>query len=354
MKAINVSEKAFVITVTVAVIFFALISYYIYRRDLIQSKTEPAPVSKIYKKGMQYVLISFDGSRSVGMWKDTINFADEMRASGKPISFTYFVNGIYFLTAENAHNYTPPRAPIGTSKIGYGYSLSDIEERTKQVNIALSKGHEIGSHTVGHFEGHDWGYEDWKQEFSEQVKMLSNITKNNPGIAESKINMDMSKMHGFRAPALVTTPSMYIALKDAGFRYDSSGVGKVGEMPKKDQYGIWHIPLVSIMYSEIGMSTLSMDYNIWAVQTGNQEVAVRGTEFWKKLYDQTLDGYINYFNTQYNSNRAPVVIGHHFSLWNDGVYFEALKEFAREVCGKPEVYCTTMDEYVDYLEHTQN
>ena len=58
---------------------------------------------------------------------------------------------------------------------------------------------------------------------------------------------------------------------------------------------------------------------------------------------------MKYFAEHYSTNRAPIFIGHHFSQWNDGVYWSVMQDFAREVCGKPEVKCVTFKELANYL-----
>ncbi len=63
---------------------------------------------------------------------------------------------------------------------------------------------------------------------------------------------------------------------------------------------------------------------------------------------------MSYFRKEYNGSRAPINIGHHFSMWNDGVYWEALKDFAQEVCGKENVSCTSYAKLVDYLDKTNH
>jgi len=63
-----------------------------------------------------------------------------------------------------------------------------------------------------------------------------------------------------------------------------------------------------------------------------------------------LETYLQYFESNYNGNRAPVHIGHHFSLWNGGAYWEAMQEFALAVCGRPEVKCVTYTELADFVD----
>jgi hypothetical protein len=63
-----------------------------------------------------------------------------------------------------------------------------------------------------------------------------------------------------------------------------------------------------------------------------------------------LRTYLNYFRANYAGTRAPVHIGHHFSPMQGGAYNEALKDFARTVCGLPEVRCVTYRVLADYLD----
>jgi hypothetical protein len=63
-----------------------------------------------------------------------------------------------------------------------------------------------------------------------------------------------------------------------------------------------------------------------------------------------LATYLDYFHTNYTGNRAPLHIGHHFTAYQGGVYNEALKDFARRVCGLPEVKCATYGELADFMD----
>jgi hypothetical protein len=89
-----------------------------------------------------------------------------------------------------------------------------------------------------------------------------------------------------------------------------------------------------------------MDYNFYANQSrGIDDKANK--DFYR---EQMLSSYLEYFNSNYYGNRAPIHIGHHFSKWNGGAYWEAMKSFASQVCRKPEVRCVTYAEYVKWLE----
>jgi hypothetical protein len=63
-----------------------------------------------------------------------------------------------------------------------------------------------------------------------------------------------------------------------------------------------------------------------------------------------LETYLQYFEANYNGARAPLHIGHHFSKWNGGAYWDAMKSFARKVCHLPDVQCVTNAALADYLD----
>jgi hypothetical protein len=68
------------------------------------------------------------------------------------------------------------------------------------------------------------------------------------------------------------------------------------------------------------------------------------------LEQQVVDSYKYYFKVNYFGNRGPLHIGHHFSKWNKGAYWSAMKKFTKFVCGKPDVKCVTYKEYTEWLE----
>src|SRR5262249_36738382 len=92
--------------------------------------------------------------------------------------------------------------------------------------------------------------------------------------------------------------------------------------------------------------TLSMDYNFFVAQS-HGVVDPRRADVHRA---QMLTTYLDYFRASYTGNRAPLNIGHHFEAYQGGVYNEALKDFARQVCGLPEVKCATYSELADYMD----
>ncbi len=297
----------------------------------------------------QFVLLSFDGSKSLEMWRDTREFTKKMNSEGKSLHFTYFINSIYLLTEKNKDVYQSPRGEKGESMIGFADNEGDIALRAEEIKKTYEEGNEIASHSAGHFLGGSWSEEEWNKEFLSFQNLILDVSKNNPNVSMPDISFLKNEIVGFRAPELGVNNNLYKALNNFNFSYDASGVGLPDIQPTKDEYGIWHIPLNTIEVGEWNAPAISMDYSLWILQSNGVDTAFKGTELWDKYFNDVKKAYLLYFERNYKNGRAPVVIGNHFTLWNDGVYWEAMKSFAEDVCGKPEVYCVTFKEYVRYL-----
>jgi hypothetical protein len=110
--------------------------------------------------------------------------------------------------------------------------------------------------------------------------------------------------------------------------------------------GIWRFNLAMLKIQGSGKGTLSMDYNFFVAQSRGAADPRRVAE----AREQTLATYLNYFKANYAGNRAPLHIGHHFFGYQHGAYNEALKIFARNVCGLPEVRCVTYARLADFMD----
>lgn len=314
------------------IIFITLIQYFLREKP---PEVIPVPQKAVYDYIPQFVVLSFDGSKSISIWKNTRAFAQQMQASSTPVHFTYFINAVYFLKKEEANLYQAPGHAAGQTPIGFSDSEKDISERINQMNLAIQEGHEIGSHAAGHYSGGGWTYEEWKQEFD----MFNTILFRNPGL--SLIQKDII---GFRAPELSINDNAYRLMSERGFRYDASGVAKGDKWPVKDKRGMWRYPLGTVYLGSSHRATLAMDYNIWMYQKENIQ------QNWTRNFKDVVEGYTDYFEKNYKGDRAPVIIGHHFSAWNDNVYWEAMKTFARDVCSRPQVKCVNFRELTEYLD----
>jgi peptidoglycan/xylan/chitin deacetylase (PgdA/CDA1 family) len=293
-------------------------------------------------KPFQYVVFAFDGSRSLTTWRETLDFAKEINNAGVPIHFTYFVNAIYLLPKDHRGLYHPPHNAVGASLIGYGSTTEEIGSRVALINEAYQSGHEVGSHGVGHIPGYNWSKNDWKSELNQFAGILQRARD---GIDTSvPLTVPADKIRGFRAPDLVVDGGLDAALDELGYAYDASHVSKMASWPRKIGRH-WELPLASIPY-DVKQNILSMDYNFYLSDSRAKDTLRKGTQLWQQEYDEMLAAYMNYFSTNYNGNRAPVFIGHHFSNWNDGLYWGVMKAAVRAICSKPYVRCATYQETI--------
>ncbi len=305
--------------------------------------------------GTQYIVLAFDGSRSIDMWKQTRAFAKDMAAKHAPVHFTYFINTAYLLAQANRNFYKPPQHATGTSPIGFATSERDVANRLEQMNAVIQEGHEIGCHLTGHYNGATWSEADWAQEFKSFFDILAQVGTINhleQEPAERRaLALPPEGIVGFRAPELGVNKHLWPVLTQHHFQYDTSLTAKPGVWPRKLPSGLWEFPLTKIPFAGSATSSLlSMDYNFYFKQSHAVDTAVRGTPLWNQYYNEVLTSYRDYFKQSYQGNHAPLFIGHHFSLWNDGVYWEAMKTFATEVCGLPDVRCLSYKEVMESLQ----
>lgn len=337
----------------------------------VKNKRDPSSV----ERPPQFVLLAFDGSKSIDFWNESMAFADtvyttNMQNQKDRIKFTYFVNPTYYIELANKQAYITPLVGKSTSCIGWSSPEGSFVERIQKTNQAYERGHEIGSHALSHcnaaggggssdpLNGKKWSEENWNSEFSQFNSIFFNLFSVNRTAPPKNFVMKFNKneIKGFRAPQLATTPGLWPTLKKFNFKYDTSQIDKSDYWPVKANFsekwswGGWNIPLARIKIAGSTKTTLNMDYNWYYFHSGGSEIKNITPAKVTELKNQMLDSYKYYFKQNYFGGRAPVQIGHHFSKWNGGAYWLAMKEFSQFVCGKPEVRCVTMSQYVDWLE----
>jgi len=312
----------------------------------------PSPVQEkiILDYVPQFVLISFDGSRSVDLWRDLRSFKEEMNKEKRLLNFTHFVNAAFFLTHDTKKAYKAPGKEEGRSNVGFSEDLEHLRHRIEEVNLAVADGDEIAPHTVGHFSGRYWSKDEWNTELDSFDKILFGLAELYPSANLPKLNLSRSDIVGFRAPYLDTSPGLYESLHEKRFLYDTSEIASGKDWPKRDEAGMWRIPLGTMNLGSAKSRVLAMDYNVYMHDSHAEDRIKKGTPEWERVYSDTLTAFLDYFNQNYTGNRAPVLIGYHFGSWNDGVYWTVMKDFARQVCGQPQVRCGTFKELVKYME----
>jgi peptidoglycan/xylan/chitin deacetylase (PgdA/CDA1 family) len=291
----------------------------------------------------QFVSISFDNCGELERWQELSDFLREMNTSGDRLHLTFFVSGTNFLSYAKRNLYRGPGQSAGAANIAFGGTPDDVRRRVEFINRLHAAGHEIASHAVGHFDGKAWSAADWSQEFRAYNELFAAIGTN--VAAPAGFAFPAGEIKGFRAPYLSRSPGLYQTEMEFRFRYDASGVGESGSWPEKKD-GVWRFNLASLRIAGSGKYTLSMDYNFLVAHSG----IAGNPRLQPQFRAEMLRTYLNYFRANYSGNRAPVHIGHHFSPMQGGAYNEALKDFARMVCGLPEVRCVSYRTLADYLD----
>lgn len=323
-----------------------------------RSRTAPAPQSQAsprprrpppkprHRKPPQFVVVSFDGSGGIRLWPYWRSVARRAGAH-----FTFFVSGVYLLPERQRRRYHPPRHRPGTSDIWFarpdrGFSAAQVVRRTlAQIAAAYGEGHEIGTHFNGHFcepypgNVDAWTAADWRHELGEFDRLLFRD--------RAALPFGPAEIVGERTPCLQgRLPVLYRVLARRGFRYDTSALAPLGSWPRR-RLGIWSVPLLELPFPGHTFRVVSMDYNLFANQTGG----VSGPPSLEpKLERETYETLMGAFRTSFRGNRAPLVWGSHFETWNHWAYDRALTRFLLTVCRRPRVRCASYRELVDWLD----
>jgi peptidoglycan/xylan/chitin deacetylase (PgdA/CDA1 family) len=287
----------------------------------------------------QIVLISFDSAREISQWERSRALAKRTGAH-----FTYFLSCVFLLSPETRTQYTAPGMSAGKSNIGFAASKQEVAGRLEQIRLAAAEGHDIGSHACGHFDGKDWSKADWLAEFDAFRRILENAYAINGISPEPPGWRDLARhaVTGFRAPYLSTNAALYEALPEAGFQYDASGVSKGPALPPRKN-GTIRFSLPLIPEGPKAKPVVAMDYNLYVRHSGGNEKSDMAGQF----ADRAYQAFHAAFDAQYNGKRIPLELGFHFTLMNQGAYWNALERFAGEVCVKADVECISFRDYVE-------
>jgi peptidoglycan/xylan/chitin deacetylase (PgdA/CDA1 family) len=285
----------------------------------------------------QVVLISFDAAREISQWQRSRALAKRTGAH-----FTYFLSCVFLLSPETRQDYAGPGKAAGKSNVGFGASKQDVADRLEQVRLAAAEGHDIGSHACGHFDGKDWGRADWLAEFASVRRIFENAYAIN-GIPEPAGWRDFaqSALVGFRAPYLSTGKALYEALPEAGFQYDASAVSNGPTVPPTLS-GTTRFTLPLIPEGPKAKPVVAMDYNLYVRHSAGTEKPAMADAFAERAYQAFRAA----FDAEYNGKRLPLELGFHFTLMNNGAYWNALERFAGEVCVMQQVECISFRDYV--------
>ncbi len=291
----------------------------------------------------QLLLVSFDGAHDVRLWARSRDIAKRTDAH-----FTYFLSCTTLIPRARAGDYKAPGIKAGRSNIGFAASVDDVSVRLDHIWNARSEGHEIASHTCGHFDGKDWTKAQWLTEFEAFDRVLANAWKDN-GLADREpegwADFVRHDITGFRAPYLSAPDSLFEAEREHGFRYDASVVTHDPALPVNKR-GLARFGLPLIPEGPKERRIIAMDYNLFIRHSAGIDHPSNGDEFAERSYA----AFKNAFETQYHGDRMPLQIGLHFVTMNGGAYWAAMERLVAEVCPLPDVACVTYSEALDMLD----
>jgi peptidoglycan/xylan/chitin deacetylase (PgdA/CDA1 family) len=291
----------------------------------------------------QYVLISFDGAHDNKLWTRSRKLAKNNNAH-----FTYFLSCVFLMTKKDRRDYQPPHKRAGSSNVGFALSDDEVVTRLDNIWQAHLEGNEIASHGCGHFDGTNWSTADWDKEIREFRRITADAYKNNAIEGEPDGWQELARkgINGFRAPYLAASKPVQDALKANGFRYQASSITRGPELPQiNSRFASFGLPLIPEGPSQ--RVIVGMDYNLYVRHSKGKEAPAQSAEFEERAYKAFRAA----FDKQYEGERIPLQLGFHFVLMNDGAYWRAMERLVSEVCNKPDVKCTT---YNDYLNSTDS
>ncbi len=135
-------------------------------------------------------------------------------------------------------------------------------------------------------------------------------------------------------------------------RSEGSPVARTGlSWPHKDpQFGIWQMGMSTFpMHGPDNRPLITMDHNFYYRQRKASSAGVT-VEQSKADSDVVLGTYRDMYHAALTGNRAPLILGNHFNEWNNGAYQDAMANFLKATCGRPETYCVPFVDLVAWLQ----
>ena len=268
--------------------------------------------------------------------------------------FTFFMSGLCLLPDSQRMIYRPPGKLPGTSDVGFA-TPELVAERIRVFSEMYRRGHEIGTHFLGHFCGASgvdtWTTEQWTDEIRQAKELLDTWPRNNPQVPEFQpLPFDSTVIAGDRTPCLEgQRDEMWPAFIAEGFRYEASDPG-VLQWPRKVAQGqLWQFPLPALKLGGTDKWVLSMDYNLLVNQT-NGETEVDPAQC-AQVEEQTYQTFMEALDGVYNGNRAPLFLGSHLNSWACSAYINSLQRFIVDAKAKyPDVRFVSNIDLANWLD----
>lgn len=292
------------------------------------------------EKPPQFVVFSFDGVGSHPHWQRVMELAAQSEAR-----VTGFLSGTYLLDDTQRQRYRGPGHAAGMSSIGFGGTPAEVATLLEDLDEAVARGHEIGTHYNGHFcRGSEpsvgaWTTDMWNDELDQFFAFVGSAR-------ERGLELEPAMVKGGRTPCLEGDwASAYPSMRARGMTYDSSRVSNGIAWPS-DEDGIreFWMPLVHV--PDLGKKVILMDYNLWYSLNGARDQPSRAAEFTATV----TEAYEAAYDAALTQNRAPLVIGNHFNSWSGGAFSDAVERFIPQVCVRPDTVCSTYSEVSAWMD----
>ena len=300
------------------------------------------------EKAPQFVVVSFDGACKHELFQHYLDLAATTNSR-----FTFFFSGLCLVPDAQRFQYKPPRKPIGSSAIGFA-EASLVQQRIIDLGTAYTRGHEIGTHFLGHFCDAagvgTWSAADWSSELRQAKRFLNSWAEvNKVANPATTLPFDASVWKGARTPCLAgKRGAMFPVWQKNGFTYDASGTGSLRWPNRIKGYKMWEFPLQSIKIVGYGRSQLSMDYNFLYSQNNAKLQADAKT--CARIKDSTYQSFMGALGAVHDGNRAPFFVGNHFNTWVCGAYRDALTQFITDAHSKyPDVQFISNQDLVAWM-----
>jgi hypothetical protein len=258
---------------------------------------------------------------------------------------TFFLTGLYLVPEARRRAYQPPGRPAGASAISF-MSARTVHRTIAEIGQAWVEGNEIGTHFNGHFCGRGgaatWSSRAWRQELGEVEKFVSTWRSITGFDDLPPLPFTFDDIVGGRTPCLEGRRKLLPVIGRLGWRYDSSGT-RDATWPTRDRYGIWNLSMHAVPFR--GRRILPMDYNFLVNQSGRDTRAHR--RHWRAEVEHSL---LAGLQRSRHGNRAPLVIGNHFSPWRHGIYLDAIERTVERFAGFPDVRLVSFRQLVDWLD----
>lgn len=235
------------------------------------------------------------------------------------------------------------------------------------VKSRYDKGDEMAVHTRAHSTGTGTSAATWASEIASVKTFLSDAGVN--------VARDVK---GFRAPYLATNSSMFTAVKNAGFLYDSSvmespfyspvsrGIGSFlwpytfdygkaqlcsgwasdNNCPSGKLPGLWELPL----YEYVSTTDVNSNPAFYGVLDLGGPQAYSG-------YPSRIEGndlrniFQLHFNERYTGNRAPMMLGFHAPGFDSGLRQREIRENIATMLAQPNVWAVTATGLVEWMQN---